>query len=123
MLSKLHLLFICNANVNRSRTAAALFENSPNYEARSAGVNPLELPLFETKPVTQRLIDWADKIFVMDEEREKQLTYLRTNFNVTGKHIQVLGIPDTYNVLLAKSYEELKKILQDKLQEYLANKL
>ena len=116
MFQKIHLLFICNANINRSRAAAALFENSPYYEARSAGIYPVSLPGLITTPVSQKLIDWADKIFVMEET---QRGFLKDNFTIEDKHLEMLNIPDTYQTSMAKSYEDLKHILQEKLADYL----
>mgnify|MGYP001560939067 CR=1 FL=1 len=123
MLQKMHLLFICNFNMNRSPLAASLFDNSPYYEARSAGLYPLGGGEIKTTPVTQELIDWADKIFVMSEKEEKHLTLLKERFNIGDKKIEVLEVPDRYNIALAKDYEALKKILTEKLSGYLADKI
>jgi hypothetical protein len=41
--------------------AASLFENSPYYEAKSAGLFPIRAGKDQTTPITQALIDWADK--------------------------------------------------------------
>ncbi len=47
--------------------------------------------------VTQELIDWADRIFVMDEKYDCHLTKLKSMFNTAGKKIDVLCILDIYD--------------------------
>jgi predicted protein tyrosine phosphatase len=118
-LKKFHLLFICTSNALRSPIAASLFDNSASYEAKSAGTNPIEIGGVKGQKITQELIDWADKIYVMDEENEKQLTYLKENFNIEGKRIAVLGVNDAFNTMLAQDQERLKEILKEKLKDYL----
>ena len=90
---KTKLLFICTANVNRSRTAEDLFKDSERYEVQSAGLIKHDLG---GQVVTQELIDWADRIFVMDEERDCHLTKLSLEFDTNGKRINILDIPDVY---------------------------
>lgn len=92
--SKTKLLFICTANINRSRTAEDLFKDSDEYEVQSAGFIWHSLG---GQVVTQKLIDWADKIFVMDEERGCHLTILKRKFNTVGKRIYGLDIMDIYS--------------------------
>lgn len=120
MLNKFHLLFVCTSNISRSPLAASLFENSVDYEARSAGINPLaSISGVKTNIINQDLIDWADKIFVMDEDNEHQASFLSKNFNVEGKNLEILNISDKYNISQAKDYEELKKLLEERLARYL----
>lgn len=120
MLNKFHLLFICSSNITRSPLAASLFEGSPDYEAISAGINPSRyINGKKTIELDQKLIDWADKIFVMDEKDEKQATYLHSHFRIEGKNLEVLDIPDKYNISLAKDYQALKEELEEKLSGYL----
>lgn len=118
-LKRFHLLFVCTSNVLRSPIAASLFDNSGSYEAKSAGTNPTKMGDVEGQQVTQELIDWADKIYVMDEENEKQLTYLKENFNIEGKRIAVLGVNDAFNTMLAQDQARLREILKEKLKDYL----
>lgn len=62
--------------------------------------------------VNQKLVGWADVIFVM-ERRHKEI--LKQRFVTQNKQIEVLDIPDNYNFGDA----ELIRILQDSLAEYL----
>jgi protein-tyrosine-phosphatase len=63
---KLHYLFVCYANAERSPTAEAVCrriaaENDLDIEVSSAGTSD-----GATRPVTKRMADLADKIFVMN---------------------------------------------------------
>ena len=83
----MNLLFICNQNQNRSKTAAELFRDP--FSTKSAG-------LYNDRPVTKRQIAWADAIIVMEEAQRSEIAkrfpqqYLR-------KRILSLGIPDIYS--------------------------
>ena len=66
MPERLHYLFVCYANVDRSPTAEAVCrkivaENGLDIEVSSAGTSD-----GATRPVTKRMADLADKIFVME---------------------------------------------------------
>ncbi len=108
---RLKLLFICTANVSRSRTAEDLLKNSKYYEVQSAGIRQHELG---GQLVTQELADWADRIFVMDENNDRHLSYLRKNLKVFGKDIYVLNIPDIYR----RGDNVLVDLLKTKLNQY-----
>jgi len=104
------LLFVCTGNRDRSPTAEELFRNSQRYEARSAGTHP-----FAAHRVTQELIDWADKIFVMSELEDRHLTYLERNFDLKAKPVFDLEIPDRYE----RGSQELINLLRARLSRYL----
>lgn len=70
-----HVLFVCTANIDRSRTAEDLYRADPRYEVRSAGVAP-----FATVSVTRDLLLWADRVFVMSEREDQHRTLLRIRF-------------------------------------------
>jgi len=107
---KKKLLFICTANLQRSPTAEDLFRDSKKYEAKSAGIH-----LLAVNTVSQELVDWADIIFVMNERKDRHLTYLADHFKLGGKEIHDLDIPDTF----PKDDPNLIKLLKQKLAEYL----
>ena len=52
------VLFICNQNLNSSKTAEHLFKGK--FETKSAG-------LYNTKPVTSKQLSWADVVVVMED--------------------------------------------------------
>jgi predicted protein tyrosine phosphatase len=93
------VLFVCNQNQNRSKTAEELF--STQFETMSAG-------LYNEKPVTEKHIEWADTIIVMEESQRKELGK-RFPKQYLKKQILCLGIPDTYFYNQPELVEALKE--------------
>ena len=106
---KTRLLFICSGNRDRSPTAEALFHDSAEYEARSAGTH-----LSATQKVTQEMLDWADMIFVMSESEDGHVTYLKENFDLHGKKIHDLEILDRYD----RGEPDLVNLLRQRLAPF-----
>ncbi len=113
VMPKTKLLFVCTGNRDRSPTAEDLFHDSEHYEAKSAGTSA-----FAVQKVTQELIDWADKIFVMCELEDRHLTYLESRFNTKCKPIIDLDIPDRYE----RGSQELINLLASRLSKHLPPK-
>ena len=80
------VLFICNQNQNRSKTAEELF--SEEFETKSAG-------LYNEKPVTKKQLEWADLIIVMENAQRTELAN-RFPQQYLKKQIVSLDIPDIY---------------------------
>lgn len=99
----MNLLFICNQNKHRSKTAEELFKD--RYNTKSAG-------LFNQRPVTKKELEWADTIAVMEDFQRKELSkkfpeqYLK-------KKIISLDIPDVYQY----QQPELVKILKERIKK------
>jgi len=58
------VLFICNQNQNRSKTAEHLFKKK--FEAKSAW-------LYNAKPVTKKQLSWAGVIIVMEDAQRVEI--------------------------------------------------
>ncbi len=97
------LLFICNQNQNRSKTAEELFKDK--FETRSAG-------LYNEKPVTKEQLEWADIIVVMEDEQRLELSKRFPRIYMKKKIIS-LNVPDTYSY----GQSELKEILKMKMDQ------
>ncbi len=97
------LLFICNQNENRSKTAEEIFKNK--FETKSAG-------LYNQKPVNEKQLSWADKIVVMEDEQRSEIAK-RFPKQYIKKQIISLNIPDIYNYQNPK----LIKVLNSKINE------
>ena len=80
------ILFVCNQNENRSKTAEKLFKNP--HQTKSAG-------LYNEKPVTKTHLKWADLIIVMEDEQRSEIAK-RFPDQYAQKQILSLEIPDTY---------------------------
>ena len=108
---KKHFLFICRASIDRSPCAEALFENSEDIEARSAGFFPMD----SSKEITREKIRWASTIFVMDERKELHKTQLLQRFpEAEEKEIVVLNISNDF----CRNDKELERLLRIKLDDW-----
>jgi len=98
------LLFICNQNKNRSKTAEHLFSNK--FDTKSAG-------LYNQKPVTVKEVSWADTIIVMEEQQRSELAK-RFPKQYAQKRILSFDIPDVYGY----NNPKLVSALKSKVKEY-----
>jgi protein-tyrosine phosphatase len=104
------ILFVCTANVDRSRTAEDLYRDDPRYEVRSAGVAP-----FATTPVDRELLRWADRVFVMCERDDQHQTLLKLRFPDVARPVVDLGIEDRWK----RGHPELVRRLLKALKPHL----
>jgi predicted protein tyrosine phosphatase len=102
-----NLLFICSKNQWRSPTAEELFKNHSVHSASSAGTSDKA-----RIKINQKLIDWADIIFVMER---KHRDLLKQRFTLAEKELIVLDVPDDYQF----GDPELVEILKAALEGYL----
>lgn len=89
------VLALCSAGLLRSPTAAWVLSNAPyNYNTRAAGIDPE----YALVPVDEVLINWADEIICVHPSIEKALQYRagKEDWDLTGKIVVVLNIPDHY---------------------------
>jgi predicted protein tyrosine phosphatase len=104
-----HILFVCSANKDRSKTAEDHFsERFPAWEFLSAGTNRTACEKYGTSFISQEIIDWADQAFVMEE---KHLQFIKSNFHSSRMKITVLKIEDIYPY----GDKKLIQILEQKL--------
>lgn len=109
------ILFICSANKVRSATAEIHFsEEYPQHEFDSAGTNHDECRKNGTTPLEEHHLEWADKIFVM-EDKHRQIIRKHTG-ETYQKKIVTLGIKDIYKKPMDKN---LIKTLENKMSKYL----
>ena len=103
------ILFVCSQNKLRSLTAEKIYQDFRRYQVKSAGTNA-----GARIRVTEGLIGWADRIFVMEKNH---LNILRKKYReaLTGKQLVCLFIPDDYEYMAP----ELINILKLRLSRYL----
>lgn len=106
----MNYLFICSANKQRSKTAEDFFSQKyPEHEFLSAGTNTKICRKEGTTELTEDLLQWADKVFVMEKKHLDQIKK-HTGSKCYSK-IEVLNIPDIY-----KYYDtDLISILEEKV--------
>lgn len=105
----MNLLFICSRNQWRSPTAEAIFKNSQIHNAKSAGTEQSA-----RIKVTEKLIIWADIVFVMEKKHKVRLQE-KFKTVISSKKIIVLDIPDEYQYM----DDELVQTLRDSLAPFI----
>lgn len=98
----MNLLFVCDKNVMRSRTAETIYNTDGIHNAKSAGI------IIGAKVMlSSELIRWSDIVFVMEEE---QKLYLTEEFpgSIGHREIVVLDIHDYYYFMEPELVELLK---------------
>jgi len=101
------ILFVCTGNMDRSPTAEDLLKGRKDFEVMSAGTW-----MQAHRRISESLLDWADKIFVMENEHEAAILRLKPDVQ---KKITVLDIPNNYR----RNDPELVKTLKAKLSKHL----
>ena len=97
------VLFICNQNENRSKTAEELFK--VKFETKSAG-------LYNENPVSEKQLSWADLVVVMEDEQRTEISRRFPKLYMQKK-ILSLNIPDSYY----HNQPELIKTLKSKIKQ------
>ena len=108
-MKKMKVLFVCLANVDRSPTAEEMFRSRPDLEVISAGISAVG-----GRQLTEELVKWADKIFVMEQE---QAEYIEAMVKGARSKTVVLDIPDIY----PRNHPKLKMIIKDRVTPHLPN--
>ena len=83
-----NVLFVCSANLDRSPTAEALFQDAPGIETASAGTNNDAVT-----PLSEELILWADLIIVMERAHRDKIRK-RFRSSLKAQRVVCLDIPD-----------------------------
>jgi predicted protein tyrosine phosphatase len=87
------VLFVCRLNRHRSATAERIFCKRPELEVRSAGTAEDALVR-----VNERMLEWADLIFAMDDDQRAALRRHFPSHPALDKLI-CLDIPDEFTCL------------------------
>jgi len=99
----MNVLFICNQNQNRSKTAEEIFKD--RFNTKSAG-------FYNAKPVTEKQLSWADAVIVMEKAQRSEIAN-RFPKQYMLKRIISLDISDVYYY----NQPELIEILNSKIDE------
>jgi predicted protein tyrosine phosphatase len=104
------ILFICTANVDRSKTAEDLYRDDERYAVRSRGV-----ARFATRELTRDDLNWADRVFVMNESEDQHRTLIQVRFGKVTQPIVDLEIEDLWR----RGDPELSGLLLRRLKKHL----
>src|SRR5215213_7475778 len=98
------VLFLCRHNRMRSPTAERMFSKRGDLEVRSAGTEADALAR-----VNVQMLDWADVIFIMDEQQRRALRRAFPEHPALERLI-CLDIPDEFSFL----QPELMTLIDDR---------
>lgn len=89
------VLFVCSANIQRSKTAEDYFKiKHPDIQFKSAGTNWKACEKHGSRKLEENLLKEADIVYLM-EERHKQIIEKHVSTKYSSKFV-VLDIPDVY---------------------------
>ena len=91
----MNILFLCTANIQRSKTGEELFralDNSNEY--RSAGLSAKYVNKAGSTLCTEEMLKWADKIYVFEQQHIERIQ--QYTGDVLLPKIINLNIPDVY---------------------------
>ena len=99
----MNILFVCNQNENRSKTAEQLFQGQ--FQTKSAG-------LYSNNPLAEKELAWADLIIVMEDHQRSEIGRRFPTYYLK-KRILSWNIPDIYRY----DQPELISLLKKKIKE------
>lgn len=109
---KTKILFLCMANTIRSPTFERYFKKHYNkeFEVKSTGIY-----YGYPEQLTEKILLWADKVFVMDLSQE---LFIKEHFSNHLKKVEVIGISDQYDPDSPELIELIKYWIEKKGLEH-----
>lgn len=104
----MNLLFVCSENRLRSPTGEKVFSQYDGIKALGCGIN-----LGANRRLNAELVEWADVIFVMEQQHER---FVSDKFEkqLHDNALICLDIPDIY----ARMDPQLVKLLTEKVSQH-----
>ena len=94
----MNILFLCTANIQRSRTAEDLFKSlESEHVFQSAGLSKKYCAKYGSRLCTIELLNWAEKIYVMESQHIERITE-HVGKSYLAK-IEILHIDDVYQYM------------------------
>ncbi len=91
----MNILFLCTANVQRSKTAEELFRaTNKDHEYKSAGLSAKYVKKANSTLCTEDMLQWADRIYLFEQQHIDRIQS-HTGEQYFPKIIN-LNIPDDY---------------------------
>jgi predicted protein tyrosine phosphatase len=107
----MNILFLCTANVHRSKTAEDYFTSiNSKHIFKSAGLSEKYCTHYRSNLCTVALLEWADKIYVMEPQHIKRIT-AHTGEKYIEK-VETLHIEDIYQYMQPELLAKLKSCKQ-----------
>lgn len=91
----MNILFLCTANIQRSKTAEEIFRAAnKNHQYKSAGLSEKYVKKANSTLCTEEMLQWADQVYVFEQQHIERIQ------KYTGEaflpKIINLHIPDDY---------------------------
>lgn len=110
----MNILFLCTANIQRSKTAEELFRAANNnHQYKSAGLSTKYVLKANSTLCTEEMLKWADRIYVFEQQHIDRIQS-HTGEAFLPKIIN-LNIPDDYQYF----QRELVLLLLEKISRTL----
>ena len=110
----MNILFLCTANLQRSKTAEDLFRAANNdHEYKSAGLSYKYVQKGNSTLCTEEMLQWADRVYVFEQKHVERIQ-THTGDIFLPKIIN-LNIPDNYQYF----QRELVMLLLEQLSQTL----
>ena len=91
----MNILFLCTANIQRSKTAEELFRAAnKNHQYKSAGLSEKYVKKANSTLCTEDMLKWADRIYVFEQQHIERIQ--KHTGDVYLLKISNLNIPDNY---------------------------
>lgn len=109
----MNILFLCTANLQRSKTAEELFRVANNdHIYKSAGLSAKYVQKANSTLCTEELLQWADRIYVFEQQHIDRIQ-AHTGDSYLSKIIN-LNIPDNYQYfqreLVIRLFEQVRLV-------------
>ncbi len=103
----MNILFLCTANLHRSRSAEDYFKSlKSEHVIQSAGLSKKYCAKYGSRLCTCELLNWAEKIYVMEPQHIKRITE-HVGERYLAK-IEILHIDDIYQYMQPELLAELR---------------
>lgn len=90
-----NILFLCTANMQRSKTAEELFRAAnKNHQYKSAGLSAKYVQKANSTLCTEEMLQWADQIYVFEQLHLDRIQSHSGDFYLSK--ITNLNVPDDY---------------------------
>ncbi len=109
-MTRERILFVCTANLDRSPTAEDLYQGDARYDVRSAG-----LAEYATRALDHDLVNWADRVFVMNEREDRHRSLFIVRFPNFDRPLVDLDVEDRWR----RGDPELVRLLRRRLAPHL----
>ena len=91
----MNILFLCTANIQRSKTAEEIFRAAnKNHLYKSAGLSEKYVKKANSTLCTEKMLQWADRIYVFEQQHIDRIQSHTGEVFLTK--IINLDIPDVY---------------------------